>query len=42
MTPDTLSEMTLGFVVIIGIILVYSLSLILRMAKAKKHLSQNK
>jgi len=35
MPPDTLFEMTLGFTVIMGIILIYVLSLVIRIRKAK-------
>jgi hypothetical protein len=36
MTPDTFSEMVLGFSVLMGILLVYSLSLLIRTLIAKR------
>ncbi len=36
MTPDTYSEMVLGFSILMGILLVYSLSLLIRTLAAKR------
>jgi hypothetical protein len=36
MTPDTFSDMVFGFSVLIGILLVYSLSLLIRIQLAKR------
>jgi hypothetical protein len=36
MTPNTFSDMVLGFSVLIGILLVYSLSLLIRTQIAKR------
>lgn len=36
MTPDTFSEMVLGFAVLMGVLLVYSLSLLIRTVIAKR------
>jgi hypothetical protein len=42
MPADTLNDMTLGFAVILGVLVLYVLSLIIRIAKAKKDISQGK
>ena len=36
MTPNTTPDMILGFVVLLGILLIYVLSLVIRIHKAKK------
>ncbi len=40
MPADTLNDMILGFAVILGVLTLYVLSLILRIAKAKQDHSQ--
>ncbi|MDY6866526.1 MAG: hypothetical protein SVT56_01255 [Chloroflexota bacterium] len=42
MPADTLTDMILGFAVILGVLVLYVLSLIIRIAKAKKDKSQGK
>jgi hypothetical protein len=41
MTPDTFSEMVLGFSVLMGILLIYSLSLLIRTLIAKHRYQKN-
>lgn len=36
MTPNTMPDMILGFAVLLGILLVYMLSLVIRLRKARK------
>ena len=36
MTPNTTPDMILGFVVLLGILLIYALSLLIRLRKARK------
>jgi hypothetical protein len=42
MPADTLNDMILGFAVILGTLTLYVLSLIIRIAKAKKDIYQGK
>jgi hypothetical protein len=42
MPADTLNDMILGFAVILGILLLYVLSLIVRIAKTKERISRQK
>jgi hypothetical protein len=42
MPADTLTDMILGFAVILGVLVLYVLSLIIRIAKTKKDKTQEK
>ncbi len=42
MPADTLNDMILGFAVILSVLILYALSLLVRIAKAKKDKSQGK
>jgi hypothetical protein len=41
MIPDTTADMVLGFAVILGIILVYGLSILIRIRSARRRLEDN-
>ena len=42
MTPDTLNEMILGFSVILGILLLYAISIFMRYRREKSRLQKRK